>query len=153
MEEYLIQSDTLTGIANAIREKTGKTENINVLDMASEIASISVGSNIISGSVKLEGSNIESVTITCEFMPSKLVMYGGEIGTIGNVWELVYDVNGLDEDGSTMHASYYTLTTDTIDMKMDGFTINLDSNNNNLVITAPDDLYFAVGTWTYIAIE
>lgn len=40
MAEYLIQDTTLTGIGDAIREKTGRTELIDPLDMRSEILSI-----------------------------------------------------------------------------------------------------------------
>lgn len=43
MAEYLIQDTTLTGIADAVRAKTGKTDSILVSDMASEIANISTG--------------------------------------------------------------------------------------------------------------
>lgn len=42
MAEYLIQNSTLTGIADAIRAKTGSTEAISVIDMASEIGGISI---------------------------------------------------------------------------------------------------------------
>ena len=40
MSEYLIQSETLTGIADAIRAKKGTTDLIPVQNLASEIASI-----------------------------------------------------------------------------------------------------------------
>lgn len=43
MSEYLIQSETLTGIADAIREKKGTTDLIPVTELASEIASIEAG--------------------------------------------------------------------------------------------------------------
>lgn len=43
--EYLIQGDTLTGIADAIRSKTGKPGAINTDAMASEILSIQTGTN------------------------------------------------------------------------------------------------------------
>ena len=47
MAEYLIQGGTLTGIADAIRGKTGGTDPIAVLDMARKIAEIkAVGGDI-----------------------------------------------------------------------------------------------------------
>lgn len=42
---YLINGDTLTEVANAIREKKGTTARIAVVDMASEISSMSIGSD------------------------------------------------------------------------------------------------------------
>ena len=46
MSNYLIKSETLTNIANAIRGKTGKTESIPAYNMASEISGISSGLTI-----------------------------------------------------------------------------------------------------------
>ena len=43
MAEYLIQSDTLTEIGDAIREKTGKTNTLSPSEMASEISNIETG--------------------------------------------------------------------------------------------------------------
>lgn len=43
MAEYIIQDSTLTGIADAIRAKTGSTEAIGVADMASQIEGIQAG--------------------------------------------------------------------------------------------------------------
>lgn len=47
MSEYRIQSETLEGIADAIREKAGDSALIAPEDMASEIASISGGDSPI----------------------------------------------------------------------------------------------------------
>ena len=44
MAEYLIQDTTLTGIADAIREKTGGTDPVAVSDMAAQIEGIQAGS-------------------------------------------------------------------------------------------------------------
>ena len=46
MSNYLIQGETLTNIANAIRTKTGKTDSIATENMASEISGISSGLTI-----------------------------------------------------------------------------------------------------------
>lgn len=52
MAEYLIQDTTLTGIADAIRAKTGKTDTMTAADMAAEIAGIEAGSG--SGTAQYE---------------------------------------------------------------------------------------------------
>lgn len=44
MARYSLEDTTLTNIANAIRNKTNKTNPIEVADMADEIASIEIGS-------------------------------------------------------------------------------------------------------------
>lgn len=46
MAEYLIQSETLTDIANAIRGKTGESGAIDTLQMASKINGIPTGATI-----------------------------------------------------------------------------------------------------------
>lgn len=53
MSEYLIQGETLTDIANAIREKTGGTDPIPTSDMAGLIAAIEAGggTRIVTGTV------------------------------------------------------------------------------------------------------
>ena len=43
MSEYLIQGETLTGIADAIRGKTGGTDPVAVSDMAAQIEGIQAG--------------------------------------------------------------------------------------------------------------
>ena len=43
MAEYLIQGETLTGIADAIRGKTGGTDPVAVSDMAAQIEGIQAG--------------------------------------------------------------------------------------------------------------
>lgn len=60
MSEYIIQSETLTGIADAIRAKTGGTDPILVTDMATQISSITGGGSadvryvtFMNGSVEL----------------------------------------------------------------------------------------------------
>ena len=50
--EYIIQSETLTNIANAIREKSGKTDLILVSSMADEISNISGGGGVSDEQVK-----------------------------------------------------------------------------------------------------
>lgn len=50
MSKYFIQGDTLTGIADAIREKTGNTESLTVGQMVAAIAGIEAGGGAISNS-------------------------------------------------------------------------------------------------------
>ena len=57
MDEYLIQKETLTSIADAIREKTGTTGTIKLTDMASKIGEISVSGGENDGSVKSKAVN------------------------------------------------------------------------------------------------
>lgn len=54
MAEYLIQDTTLTGIADAIREKTGGSGTIAVNDMASTIRSIAGGVEDISTEASMD---------------------------------------------------------------------------------------------------
>lgn len=46
MADYLIKGETLTGIANAIRSKTGSSSSVAVSSMASQIAEIPVGTDV-----------------------------------------------------------------------------------------------------------
>jgi hypothetical protein len=46
MAEYLIQGETLTNIANAVREKTGENETIKLSQLASKISNISTGTTV-----------------------------------------------------------------------------------------------------------
>lgn len=53
MSEYSIRDTTLAGIANAIREKTGKNNAMTPLEMPTEIGSISTGGGDISVDEKM----------------------------------------------------------------------------------------------------
>ena len=67
MAEYLIQDTTLTGIADAIREKTGGTDPVAVSDMAGKIEGIHAGGGgdidaLIDRSItKISSSSITSI--------------------------------------------------------------------------------------------
>lgn len=58
MSNYIIQGETLTSIADAIRSKTGSTDAISVGDMASSIEGIESGSAV---------SNTGSFTLDTDF--------------------------------------------------------------------------------------
>lgn len=56
MADYLIKGETLSGIADAIRSKTGETESIAVEDMSGKIEGIETGSG--------GDTSVETCTIT-----------------------------------------------------------------------------------------
>ena len=61
MKEYLIKGETLTDIADAIRAKTGETENIAPGDMPMKIAEIETGINP-SGALEITENGTYDVT-------------------------------------------------------------------------------------------
>lgn len=63
---YIISSDQLTAIADAIRAKTGKSDMITVDEMPDEISGISGG-----GSSELKGKSV--------------ILYNGIIGITGKI--------------------------------------------------------------------
>ena len=65
MAEYLISGDTLTGIAEAIRGKTGGTDPIEVSDMAAQIESITGGGS--SDIALLEKQDVTGFAYDSEF--------------------------------------------------------------------------------------
>ena len=64
MAEYLIQDTTLTGIASAIREKTGGTDPVAVSDMAGKIAEIKAGGGDIGALIDRSITEISSSSVT-----------------------------------------------------------------------------------------
>ena len=60
MAEYLIKGETLTGIADAIREKTGGTDPVAVSDMAGKIAEIKAGGGNIDALIDRSITEISS---------------------------------------------------------------------------------------------
>lgn len=64
MSNYLIQSETLSGIANAIRGKTGGSTEIPVEDFATEISGIETGHTTTIDGVEVERDlDLESITV------------------------------------------------------------------------------------------
>ena len=64
MAEYLIKGETLTGIADAIREKTGGTDPVAVSDMAGKIAEIKAGGGDIGALIDRSITEISSNSAT-----------------------------------------------------------------------------------------
>lgn len=87
MSEYIIQSSTLTGIADAIREKTDISRTIDPAEMASLISGISVGGaggrvatgtweggtpdRTYVGNYNITTYYYRTVTVSCPFKPTK----------------------------------------------------------------------------------
>ena len=76
---YLIDGSTLTDIANAIREKTGKTNKIYPSNMDEEILSISTGYQPIT--VNITQSEHQTITATATASSSQLPVVNGQIST------------------------------------------------------------------------
>ena len=64
MNEYIIKGETLTGIADAIREKTGVTDPVAVSDMAGKIAEIKAGGCDIDALIDRSITEISSSSAT-----------------------------------------------------------------------------------------
>ena len=64
MNEYIIKGETLTGIADAIREKTGVTDPVAVSDMAGKIAEIKAGGGDIDALIDRSITEISSSSAT-----------------------------------------------------------------------------------------
>lgn len=72
MADYLIKGETLTGIADAIRSKTGSSAPVAVSSMASQIAGIEAG-----GGGSSDVTIIDSVDITLDFSHGNQVISAG----------------------------------------------------------------------------
>lgn len=87
--DYLIQSETLSAIGDAIRAKTGKSEMITPENMAAEISAISGGG---SGEQKL----IELLTFDEEGFPLEVLVNGTESYTLPtSFFRCVNSSNGM----------------------------------------------------------
>ena len=78
MAEYLIQEETLTEIADAIRSKTGSEESIAVSDMASVIGALAIGgANAKYASGTFTGITDSALTITHNLgiVPDIVIVY------------------------------------------------------------------------------
>lgn len=104
MAEYLIQEETLNQIADAIRNKTGKTDLINGCDMASAINEISTDLTAIRNALELCGIET-SETDTIETLSEKI----NYIGLLLNPWE-EYSTAGTDVLGDFTFGSYNVST-------------------------------------------
>lgn len=102
--------DTLNGIGNAIREKTGGTELIPLKEMADVILSISGGESVgyssitynEDGTVTLTQTNGAIRTMTCEYDGNKLVglKYGNEVIPLTYEDDVLVGISGIEVDMS-----------------------------------------------------
>ena len=73
---YIIQGETLTDIADAIRNKKGSNNLIDAADMATEIDSIPTGSSIPTPCIELADYEYASGLGNGTYLPTKLVFNG-----------------------------------------------------------------------------
>lgn len=91
MSEYIIESQTLTDIADAIRGKTGSSSTLTPLQMPSAIASIPSGSSVNTITIEI-GAN--SVTQALELYNFFLPYFQGAKALLGiEIVENTYTVN------------------------------------------------------------
>lgn len=115
MAEYLIQDSSLTGIADAIRAKTGGAEALTIEQMISAIASISASASITASGEICPIEDITS-TITIEHglgtMPGICIAYAENPYTDGQ--SIVGGVEIIRPDGciipNGIHYGWYTNT-------------------------------------------
>lgn len=89
--DYLIKGSTLTAIAEAIRSKTGNTEEIPVLNMAAIISAISSGGGSDGGKVQYKSWSFQPTSISggyrvavdFGFKPDILIVVAGSAETQG----------------------------------------------------------------------
>lgn len=113
MAEYLIKDSSLTGIADAIRAKTGGTEAITIDQMISAIASLSAAASITASGEIFPTEDITS-TITIEHglgtMPGVCIAYAENPYTDGQ--SIVGGVEIVRPDGciitNNIHYGWYT---------------------------------------------
>jgi hypothetical protein len=91
MAEYLIQGDTLTGIGNAIRGKTGKTGTLTPAAMATEIAGISTGVElnfkVVGGTSKPSSPTANTIWVNTSTTITSYVFSANQpTGASGKVW-------------------------------------------------------------------
>ena len=113
MAEYLIKDRSLTGIADAIRAKTGGTEAITIDQMISAIASLSASASITASGEICPTEDITS-TITIEHglgtMPGVCIAYAENPYTDGQ--SIVGGVEIVRPDGciipNSVHYGWFT---------------------------------------------
>lgn len=135
MAKYVIEDTTLNNTANAIREKTGKTDKITPSNFATEIASIETGGSGSSSELKIEvqeytpasDETIHEFTHNLGVVPDKIEIYAHANTLYGaNLKNVLYYATGIRNPifslGETRYAvqncffrttnNAYTITTD-----------------------------------------
>lgn len=136
MAKYSIEDTTLRGIADAIRSKTGGTDDIVVANMATTIASLSnlQGSElkIKRGNFSVNTNSTNKITIKHDLgcIPKVVCIYprhGGLALTAGNVEKTLFMVYA---DG--YYVSYHT----TYDSNYSWYRLSINERTMNYDITA-----------------
>lgn len=104
MAEYLIQEETLSGIADAIRMKTGKTDLINGADIADAINLIDADLTAIKQAIELCG-----IEVSDEDTIATLAEKINYLGLLLNPWD-EYSQAGTDALGDFTFGSYNVST-------------------------------------------
>lgn len=135
MAKYVIEDTTLNNTANAIREKTGKTDKITPSNFATEIASIESGGSGSNSELKIEvqeytpasNETIHEFTHNLGVVPDKIEIYSHSNTLYGaNLKNVLYYATGIRKPifslGKTRYAVQncffrasdigYTMTTD-----------------------------------------
>lgn len=107
MSEYIIQGDTLTAIADAIREKTETSDMVAAADMARLISNI--GADYVSGTITLS-ANATSMTIEHNLGRKPVIMviwhYSTSVYTMENGTAYQMYMNIACADGTQFYANY-----------------------------------------------
>lgn len=91
MAKYSIDSATLTGIADAIREKAGTTDSILTSAMADAIASIPEGAKVYTGSLLVNSiTNEISFTHNLGVIPTFVAVFQGDVSSAGETGAMTY---------------------------------------------------------------
>ena len=130
MTKYLIDSETLTDIADAIREQTGESGNIQVSQMASQIESIVGGGSVNYSTTEhevgtwIDGKTIYSKTIAVEQDNQGDHYYNCPTG-IDKIW---FDPMGsfmVSSGGDVVYLGYFVGNNDR-------FVAHYDHTNNRI---------------------
>ena len=133
-----ISTDTLTDIADAIREKAGTTDTIKVKDMATAIATIPSGEGQL---VRLSDGTIESdrsaITFTCDGKPKYAhLVYGMGRSSYYSSSSVIGVVYTLRDDGTYYKAyeSHFNGSSQGIRYG-NSITMSYDETNKTLTFT------------------
>lgn len=148
MAEYLIQGDTLTGIADAIRSKAGTSGSINVSNMASAISNIETGSgtNVTYGT-KTVTSRSNVFSFTCSFTPTKILIVGTGTSVGNDIFALAYD--------SSLNYEFNAVVFDNLSNCPTHFSARVDNDtyyvkkSGSTVIVRLGDYYFPASSVDY----
>ena len=135
MAKYVIEDTTLNNTANAIREKTGKTDKITPSNFATEIASIvsGGGSSIVTKGIVInefdsDGYATDISVVGMTFIP-KYYFYGGSKNTYNSVISKALKKIELPEELTGIGDGAFTLCTN---LSLDKLPNSLTELGNNV---------------------